>query len=169
MRVCPIVHQSLHMGDDGNSHGQVRLLTTIYIAQVTRHKNIESLKYYLEEPTSEDMTSFSNSLFDYASKKPSIDKEESKTDNNSDDDFKDPPCLTHNLYEDIKTKNKTDTNNTEIVTLQPDFTDDSNSNLDMDVPMTSTNNIMQMYRQNPIGMLVGANLNNCTININMPK
>ena len=29
--------------------------------------------------------------------------------------------------------------------------------------------VMQMYKHNPIGMFVGANLTNCTININMPK
>ena len=32
-----------------------------------------------------------------------------------------------------------------------------------------TQNVSQMLKQNPIGMFVGANLSNCTININMPK
>ena len=39
------------------------------IAQVTCHKNIESLKYYLEKPTLEDMQNYSTSLFDYSCKK----------------------------------------------------------------------------------------------------
>ena len=37
------------------------------------------------------------------------------------------------------------------------------------IPVSQTRNIIQSYKQNPIGMFVGANLNNCTININMPK
>ena len=32
-----------------------------------------------------------------------------------------------------------------------------------------TQNISQMYKQNPTGMFVGANLINCTINVNMQK
>lgn len=34
------------------------------IALVIKHKNLESLKYYLEKPTLEDKTNFSDSLFD---------------------------------------------------------------------------------------------------------
>ena len=34
------------------------------IAFVLKHKNLESLKYYLEKPTPEDKTNFSHSLFD---------------------------------------------------------------------------------------------------------
>ena len=38
------------------------------IAQVTKHKNIESLKCYLEKPTLEDMQNYSASLCDYSCK-----------------------------------------------------------------------------------------------------
>ena len=34
---------------------------------------------------------------------------------------------------------------------------------------TNTQNVMQMYKQNPIGMFMAVQLSNCTININMPK
>ena len=47
------------------------------IAQVTCHKNIESLKYYLEQPTLDDMTNYSDSLFGYASHK--IEKKKEKS------------------------------------------------------------------------------------------
>ena len=33
----------------------------------------------------------------------------------------------------------------------------------------NTQNNMQMYRENPVGMFMGANLNNRTININLPS
>ena len=36
-------------------------------------------------------------------------------------------------------------------------------------PQKSTQNAMAMYKQNLIGMFIGANLTNCTININKPK
>ena len=47
----------------------------------------------------------------------------------------------------------------------------------IDVPLNKTDyntpvntqNVMQMYKQNPVGMFMGAQLSNCTININMPK
>ena len=52
---------------------------------------------------------------------------------------------------------------------------DSNSNdslqiqpTDNDTP-SNVKSIMQMYKQNPIGMFMGVQLSNCTININMPK
>ena len=35
--------------------------------------------------------------------------------------------------------------------------------------ISKTQNIMKMYCQNPLSMFVRANLNNCTININLPK
>ena len=40
------------------------------IVQVTKHKNIESLKYYLQQPTLEDMENYSDSLFKYTSNLP---------------------------------------------------------------------------------------------------
>ena len=36
------------------------------------------------------------------------------------------------------------------------------------LPVTQ-GNVLQMYKQNPIGMLVGVNVTNSTINIQMPK
>lgn len=35
--------------------------------------------------------------------------------------------------------------------------------------LTTNNNYLAMLKQNPVGMFMGANLNNCTININIPK
>ena len=138
------------------------------IAQVTRHKNIESIKFYLQTPTIEDMENYSNSLFDYAndsSKQVQQDAEAKKTTEESDQEFEEPPQPTRNMYEMVtKKKDPTkSTNNTEMVPITNDNNDE------VAVPTSTTSNVMQMYRQNPIGMFVGANLNNCTININMPK
>ena len=159
------------------------------IAQVTRHKNIESLKYYLEEPTLDDMQNYSKSLFDYA-EKPTIEKNESQNDLNQSDSeaFEAPPVPTRNIYDEVQkekenkkvtTPNKVApqvVENKEIIPIFPTFDENSNNSNNSDTPVhaplpvtTSTHNFMQMYRQNPIGMFVGANLNNCTININIPK
>ena len=54
---------------------------------------------------------------------------------------------------------------------------DSNDNQDIQIATTNDNkennfltqNVMQNYRQNLIGMFVSSNLTNCTINIKMPK
>ena len=39
------------------------------IANVTKHKNLESLKHYLAAPTHEEKESYSNALHDYGQKK----------------------------------------------------------------------------------------------------
>ena len=36
------------------------------IASVSKHKNLESLKLYIQKPTLEDKQNFSDSLFEYA-------------------------------------------------------------------------------------------------------
>ena len=127
------------------------------IANVTKHKNIESLKYYLEKPTLEDMHKYSNSLFDYSSKKDNV-----PTNDSDADDFQTPPKPTRNLYiTDGKQKEKERTDNNAVVP----YTENS----EVSSTQNTTSNIMHNYKQNPIGMFVGANLTNCTININMPK
>ena len=130
------------------------------IAKVTRHKNIESLKYYLETPTLEDMQNYSKSLFEYSHQN-TTPKKENPTNNSDDEDFESPPQPTRNMYAKQSKKQKETTPTNQIIPLSEAS----------DVPSTQNtiSNIMQNYRQNPIGMFVGANLNNCTININMPK
>lgn len=63
-----------------------------------------------------------------------------------------------------------------ISTTTNNSKDDSNALImitstqcEIQLTTTNTNNIMAIYRQNPVGMFMGANLHNCTININMPK
>ena len=128
------------------------------IAQVTRHKNIESLKSYLEKPTLEDMQKFSNSLFDYSStdKSKAVEPITNKSD---DEEFETPPKPTRNMYQShAKKEKKSDPTNQLVPYTQSN-----------DIAQSQTSNVMQNYKQNPIGMFVGANLTNCTININMPK
>ena len=64
------------------------------IAQVTRHKNLESLKYYLAQPTITDMENYSNSLFDYTGG-----KTPQNGNSQSDEDFETPPVPTKNMYQ----------------------------------------------------------------------
>lgn len=46
--------------------------------------------------------------------------------------------------------------------------DDDEDASTVSIPSTQ-NNYMQLMKQNPVGMFVGANLSSCTININIPK
>ena len=128
------------------------------IAQVTHHKNIESLKHYLEQPTLEDMQNYSASLFDYSCK-----QNKENTNNSDDEAFETPPKPTRNVYETEQTKKK----NKNMQECDP--TNQMVPYTQSSEIVSSQSNIMQSYRQNPIGMFFGANLNNCTININMPK
>ena len=137
------------------------------IAQVTCHKNIESLKYYLAQPTIDDMQKYSNSLFGYMA---NDDKE------NSDNVFENPPVPTKNVYKMVENDQNKKATTSDVVPYQANAYENTNSNnsnaqqnLGLAIPPTTTSNIMQLYRQNPVGMFVGATLNNCTININMPK
>ena len=134
------------------------------IAQVTCHKNIESLKYYLEKPTLDDMEQYSISLFKYAGgdkkkKKKTPSAAQGKANDNDDEDFEEPPrptCFMYLISERHEKENKD-------LQLQPKLPHNQ-----VAAPFTNSTN-MQILCQNPIGMFMGANLNNCTININMPK
>ena len=122
----------------------------------------------------QDKENFPNDLFKVTG------NQESDTD--SDDDFNPPPPP---KFKKKKNPNSTiskpldqqapqnqivpigNQNQNQLVQVQPnaqiDLPENQNAN------PTNNNQIMQMYKQNPNGMFVGANLSNCTININMPK
>ena len=72
------------------------------IAFVLKHKNLESLKYYLDKPTLEDKTNFSDSLFDQ------MGQNKSDAEENSDSDFETPPkpAKMPKVYQKRKTKSK---------------------------------------------------------------
>ena len=140
------------------------------IASVTKHKNLESLKYYLAQLTIDDMENYSNSLFNYTNKNDPKQKSDSQnTDKvlDSDDDFEPNPPRQCKKLKTTATSMTTYDNNTQAVVP---FNSTPPDNQDI---LTQTNNntknIMAMYKQNPVGMLMGATLNNCTININLPK
>ena len=59
-------------------------------------------------------------------------------------------------------------NDKQFVTISKN---DENLSSEIQVPTTSqsTQNIMQMYHQNPVGLFMDANITNCTINVNVPK
>ena len=130
------------------------------IAHIIGHKNLESLRYYLDKPTLQDKENFADDLFKYTAK-----------DSESDmSDFEMPPPPKRKK-DKTKTKRKPTAtisrpNDSQLVAIQPNPNPDSN----IQVPSSqNTQNIMQMYRQNPVGLFMGANITNCTINVNLPK
>ena len=145
------------------------------IVFILKHKNLESLKFNLEKPTLEDKSNFSKSLYDQTGEG-----------ENSDSDFKEPPRPCRSIVIPIKKKKNKPTS---TVSKRPEDKTDAHEpietndkeNLQLDVVSDNTNsniqvgtgdgskNILQIFKQNPIGMFLGANLTNCTININMPK
>ena len=131
------------------------------ITQVTKHKNLESLKSYLAKLTIDDMQNYSNSLFDYTS---------NENKENSDDDFKNPPVPTKNVYKNVQKDKIKPTSKNQVIPFEGQPDRHTNSQLSLQpIPPTTNSNVMALYRQNPVGMFMGANLNNCTININIPK
>ena len=109
------------------------------ISQVTKHKNIESLKCYLDKPNLDDFEKYSTSLFKYASKENEIP--------NSNEEFEEPLKPTRRMY-DVKTK-KTKTSKVESVGNEIEPLEPINKNSVVTPTMTSstlTSNVMQMYR-----------------------
>ena len=137
--------------------------TLVEIAHVFKHKNSESLKHYLDVPTLKDKENLSKSLFKYA------DKQSNQIDENDSDDFEPVP------KQRIK-KNRRKSKPSATISVPPKTTDNQVEIFDNKqdkenrvIQSQNQNTVTQTYRQNPIGMFVGANLNNCTININMLK
>ena len=142
------------------------------IASVTKHKNLESVKIYLQKPTLEDKQDFSDSLFKYAyqGKIKTKHKPKPQYDSNmSDFEQQNTPTSRNKILKKRQESSKKTPTGTEspqspcnqLVPMSPKF--------DSDISQNSSQNVMQTYKQNPIGMFVGATLTNCTININMPK
>lgn len=148
--------------------------TPIQIQHQTKHKNLASIQSYLQKPTLKQKKSYAKSLAKYATNPPS------SSDSDSDDcnDFNPPPP------KEKKTKKKAtatvsappNDNTTDDNTKENDTTLNvvpyaaQNERTDNPMPLSNsqaTNNYMQMLKANPVGMFVGANLNNCTININL--
>lgn len=157
------------------------------MAFVLKHKNLQSLASYLDDPTLEEKESIADDLFDFTHKDEPTSIAQNPTPQAQ------PPTKKSRLSlnkkskpaetlakppEEIENKNPEPkehpttpphTNNplqlavkSPLVPLSP--------NLNVEVPSNNVNaNFMQMYKQNPIGMFMGANLSGCTININMPK
>lgn len=157
------------------------------MAFVLKHKSLESIKSYIGKPTLEDKEEIADKLFDFASNENENDVQPStppapKKSKLSRKKKKNTPAATGKPTTPVKNSlNATEEpveqptspqnqiaipsgspkTNQQLVPLSP--------KLDLNVPANVNNNVMQMYKQNPIGFLMGANLNNCTININMPK
>ena len=121
------------------------------IASVTKHKNTESLKFYLEQLTLDDMENYSDSLFKYTGPT-----------NDSDDDFEPNPPRQKKKYTTTSTSTsipqKDQQNDTTLAVLKSTQENiNHSSNMTMTMP-NNTSNFMAMYRQNPVGMFMGANI-----------
>lgn len=155
-------------------------------AHVTLHKDPNSIKSYLAKPTLKQKCKYAKSLVKYIEE--SSTESDSDSDNASDaSDFDPPPPPPKKKKNAKKTKNKPtatiskppDDNNNEndtntdknMALVSIDNPTDGNVSLPL-IPQnqqTTTTNNLAMLKQNPVGMFMGANLNNCTININIPK
>lgn len=150
-------------------------------AIVTHHKNPSSINSYLQQPTLKEKKKYSKSLAKFATTPCS------SSDDDSDSDFETPPPKAPKnpkkqqnkkkqpIATVSKNKNKEnqdeEENNLPLVAVSEVAANEQQNIL---VPSNSqnqnlTNNYMQMLKQNPVGMFMGANLSNCTININIPK
>ena len=122
----------------------------------------------MEKPTLEDKSNFSNSLYDQTGEY------------SSDSDFETPPKPVRPIEIRKKSKSKplstvtkatTNNTNNQKENMQWALNDDNNTDIEVKSAdgLSNSKNILQMYKQNSIGLFVGANLTNCTININIPK
>ena len=125
------------------------------------------------------MKNYSNSLFKYA-------------DNSDTEDFEPPqPIRTVPIKSKLiltstavsaqtsMAKNQINSENaivpinkqTEIspITLLNDTDTDTENKTSGEIWTQNISNFMQTFKQNPVGMIMGAKLANCTININFPK
>lgn len=149
-------------------------------ANVTHYKNPSSINSYLQRPTLKDKKKYGKSLAKYVTK-------QSSGNDNSDSDFEPPPQKKRKQTKTLdiskikkskpfatvsqNPKKESQEEDTEQNDLLLVAVNDSTEQSSVVLPNSQnlTNNYMQMLKQNPIGMFMGANLSNCTININMPK
>ena len=124
-----------------------------------KHKNLESLKLYLDTP----------SLKENYAKLIKYTKNEKK-DTDSDDDFQDPSAPPSKTKE-TKQKKKSKPTATVSVPTESNNDDTNDNELVLAEQKTETNtesksvqNYSQMLKTNPIGMFVAANVSHCTIN-----
>lgn len=165
----------------------------IETTHVTHHKDPGSIKSYLSRPTLKQKHKYAKSLAKYTEQPSSSDSDSDNTNNHASDasDFDPPPPPKKKIKVLTKKKNKptatiskppNDDNNKEnnnndqqetdnqLVTIQEDVPNNPPNALAANTQNTNTtNNYLAMLKQNPVGMFMGANINNCTININLPK
>ena len=158
-----------------NNHSNEKAgYSLVEIASVSKHENFESLKRYIEKPMIKDHENFSTDLFKYTGVSSDSDM----------DDFETPPPPPpkkqkphKNSSAQSKPKSKKSKsqpaatkNQSQLVPVHAKVSDDDLTNSEISsVRNENTSNVMQMYKQNPTGMFMGAQLSNCTININMPE
>lgn len=142
----------------------------IEIAHHIKQKNVNSLESYMKRPTLKDKKKYAKSLSKYVEEPPSNSDESSEASDAEDFDPQ-PPKKSKKKKVTSTVSKPPETSNTDgdrqIVPLAEITNNDNNAQVAM--PSSSQNNYLSMFKQNPVGMFVGANLNNCTININMPK
>ena len=66
------------------------------IAHVTRHKNIESLKHYISQPSYEDKARYAKSLYQYTKKTTDTDQEDVQVEADKPDDPQNTPNVSEN-------------------------------------------------------------------------
>ena len=128
------------------------------IANVTKHKNLQSREHYIGGPTHGDKENYYGALFDYA--------------NNENIDAKDGNKRKSSELETVQPKKKQAlkqnvTAENAIIPLEPNFDDEEDGNMMAKIPLSQ--NVVQNQLRQAANMFQNATFTNCTITFQMPK
>ena len=120
------------------------------ISHVTKHKNLDSLKHYVDGPTHSDKHQYNDALYKYAQKSPAASKRKMPTNINDKNSVPSPKIA------------KEPEVNASVILYQ--------ESQDMDtVPVKSTQNVANNQLRQASHMFQNANFSNCQFTFTLPK
>ena len=144
------------------------------IADVTKHKNLESLKYYIGGPSHDEKENYSDALHQYThqtKRKSTEDNENQQAEPKKKSTKTQQKTKTKPTKKFTKAPSNVDPENA-VVPFEPNFEDESD---DEEEERNETNavalrnNVVQNRLQQAANVFSNATFNNCTINLQMPK
>ena len=133
------------------------------IAHVTKHKNLDSLKHYVDGPTLSDKENYNEGLFNYANPQPKV-PQENNNDNSELQPKKQKIQELQEITEDIsqgKNNNANNNNNNNRAVAIP-------SEKDQTAALDVRNVINNQLRQAP-NLFQNASFNNCNFTFTLPQ
>ena len=126
------------------------------IANVTKHKNLQSLQHYIGGADQKEKENYSNALFEYSKpqKKRRIEPK---------------AVQAQNEQETSKPQEENIADKTALIPLQPNFDEDKNEENAIEIPQKIVQHNQNNRLQQASNLFQGATFNNCTINLQMPK